>query len=62
MPEVENNTQHMNGSATLIPSEDDEIQTKTDSKALNKSKLLSDIKGMFVGRSKYLSWSEFVRV
>ena len=52
----------MNGSATLIPSEDDEIQTKTDSKALNKSKLLSDIKGMFVGRSKYLSWSEFVRV
>ena len=53
----------MNGSATILPSSsEDESQSKSDSKASSKSKLLSDIKGMFVGSTKYVSWSEFVRV
>ena len=61
MPEEE--TPHMNGSATILPgSSEDENQSKSDSKSSSKSKLLSDIKGMFVGSTKYVSWSEFVRV
>ena len=61
MPEEE--ISHMNGSATILPSSsEDESQSKSDSKASSKSKLLSDIKGMFVGSTKYVSWSEFVRV
>ena len=50
-------TEHLNGSAKLISDE----KSGTEDKKSVKSKLVSGIRGIFKGNTKYISWSEFVK-